>query len=82
MFRSRTIWEHALRGLLGFGMLAIALLYSSKLGWWTLLPLMGALVMFRGCPTCWTVGLFETVFNKNIGGSCVDGSCAVGPAKK
>ncbi len=76
MFKSRSVAMHLFRGVLGFGLLAIALLYSSKLGWWTLTPIAGALVSFRGCPTCWTVGLMETLLNRKMGALCADGSCA------
>jgi hypothetical protein len=78
MLGSRSVAVHIFRGFLGFGLLAVALLYSSQLGLWTLLPIAGALVSFRGCPMCWTVGLIETIFLKKTGpgaASCVHGSC-------
>jgi hypothetical protein len=41
-----------------------------------------ALLAFRGCPMCWTLGLVETVIARVQGrpskASCVEGSCAVG----
>jgi hypothetical protein len=76
MFNSRTVGMHLFRGVLGFGFVAIALLYSSKLGWWILAPIVGALVSFRGCPTCWTMGLMETLLNRKTGAFCADESCA------
>ena len=79
MFKSRSVVEHILRGVLGFGLLTVGLLYSSVLGWWTLAPLAGALVCFRGCPTCWTAGLVETILHRKTRGGCVDGSCAGDP---
>ena len=48
MFKSRTIFEHVVRGALGFGALAIALTYGPQWGWWAALPLLAALVFFRG----------------------------------
>ena len=48
MFNSRTIFEHLVRGALGFGALAIALNYGPHWGWWAALPLVAALVCFRG----------------------------------
>jgi len=83
-FGSRSVAAHVVRGLAGFAFLAVALGYASRLGWWTILPAVGALVMFRGCPMCWTAGLVETVLRrwKRTPGaesnSCVDGSCAGG----
>jgi len=65
---------HLLRGVLGFGLVAAALQYAQDIGWWVVLPALGALVCFRGCPMCWTFGLIETVISGKTG--CVDGSCA------
>jgi hypothetical protein len=75
MFKSRSVTGHLLRGVLGFGFAAIALLYAPVLGWWTLIPGLGALVCFRGCPTCWTAGLIEAVIHRKTGAACVAGSC-------
>ncbi len=80
-FGSRSVTMHLLRGLFGFALLGIALAFASQLGWWTILPVVAALVLFRGCPTCWTAGLIETVLRRRKKGgeqSCVDGSCAKG----
>ena len=77
MFKSGSVVEHILRGVLGFGLLGVGLLYSTALGWWTLAPLAGALVCFRGCPMCWTAGLVETVLHRKAG--CIDGSCGPDP---
>ncbi len=76
MFKSRSVALHLFRGALGFGLLAIALLYPSKLGWWALTLIAGALVSFRGCPMCWTVGLMETLLHRKTNAVCADGSCA------
>jgi hypothetical protein len=75
MFRSRSIAGQIIRGTLGFGFLAIALLYAQQLGWWTLVPAIGALVCFGGCPMCWIVGLIETVLDRKTHTNCGDGSC-------
>jgi hypothetical protein len=64
MFKSRSVVEHVIRGVLGFGLLSMGLLYSPVLGWWTLAALAGALVCFRGCPMCWTAGLVETIIQR------------------
>jgi hypothetical protein len=48
MLKSRTITGHFVRGVVGFGFLAILLVYGSTLGWWTLIPATGALLAFRG----------------------------------
>jgi hypothetical protein len=75
MFKSDSVIEHVVRGIVGFGLLGVGLLYSPVLGWWTLVPLAGALVCFRGCPMCWTAGLVETVLHRKAQQSCIDGSC-------
>jgi len=76
IFGSRTIVRHIARGLVGFGFLAIVVLYGQDLGWWALLPTAAALLFLRGCPMCWLVGLIETVLNRKSGTMCVGGSCA------
>ena len=48
VFKSRTIFEHVVRGALGFGALAVALTYGPQWGWWAALPLVAALIFFRG----------------------------------
>ena len=75
MFKSGSVVEHIIRGVLGFGLLAIGLMYSAVLGLWTLLLLAGALVCLRGCPLCWTAGLVETVLHPRAPKGCIDGSC-------
>ena len=75
MFRSRSVARHIARGVAGFGFLAVALHYASVLGWWTLAPAACALVCLRGCPMCWTLGLLETVMDRQTEIVCMNGSC-------
>jgi hypothetical protein len=75
MFKSGSIIEPIIRGILGFGLLALAFLYSTTLGWWTAVLLVAALVCFRGCPTCWTADLVETLLHRKVQKCCTDGSC-------
>ncbi len=70
MFKSGSFAGHLVRGILGFGLLAIALLYAPVLGWWTVAPVVVALVAFRGCPMCWIVGLVETVLQRKTRTAC------------
>jgi hypothetical protein len=60
MFASNTLFEHVLRGAVGIGALWVALAIAVPHPWGSLT--LGALVLlaFRGCPICWTIGLFET----------------------
>ncbi|MEO8155493.1 MAG: hypothetical protein ABI605_20690 [Rhizobacter sp.] len=78
MFASKTLTEHLLRGLLGIGLTAAGLRGAEMTAWaWLLLPL--GLLMFRGCPTCWTIGLIETIYmrltGRHLDKDCRDGSC-------
>ena len=60
MFASKTLTEHILRGLAGIGALWSAVAIAESHPWGSLA--LGALVLlaFRGCPICWSIGLFET----------------------
>jgi hypothetical protein len=59
MFGSTTIVGHIVRGLIGIGALAAAVVAPSP--YLSLVAIPVALVAFRGCPMCWTFGLVETV---------------------
>ena len=89
MFASQSLTQHLSRGALGLGALAFSV---QLLGQGSLMGMPAAvgllvfsLVMLRGCPTCWTIGLIQTIgtkfasknrveklFGKQV--SC-DGSC-------
>ena len=64
IFCSRTVTQHALRGAAGLLLLTWALSYVA------LHPILAtgaavlALVAWRGCPMCWTIGLLETVVRR------------------
>jgi hypothetical protein len=60
VFASDTFVEHVLRGAIGIGALWIAVAIAATHPWGSLA--LGGLVLlaFRGCPICWTIGLFET----------------------
>ena len=61
IFASHTLVEHLLRGVLGVGALALAIEVADQ----PLLSLLlgvAMLVAFKGCPICWTIGLFETAY--------------------
>ena len=55
MFASRTVAGHLMRGVIGAALIAWALSHQSSD------PGFAALVAMRGCPLCWTMGLFETI---------------------
>jgi hypothetical protein len=60
MFASNTLSEHILRGTIGLGALWIAVAITEGHPWGSLALGAVVLVAFRGCPICWTIGLFET----------------------
>ena len=65
MFASTTFAEHILRGLTGLVAIAAAIWLGHVSGTAALVGSVGlgliALVALRGCPICWTTGLFEMV---------------------
>jgi hypothetical protein len=93
MFASKTLTEHFVRGAGGMGALvgAAAVAPAHPLLALALVPL--ALVLLRGCPMCWTMGLVQTIAAKlpkrsaklrwvrggSLPGACLDGSCARKP---
>jgi hypothetical protein len=64
MFGSRSLGVHILRGVVGAAAFALALRGYYVVGWPALLLLPVALLMWKGCPTCWTAGLFETIAHR------------------
>ena len=83
MFASRSLPEHLLRGLVGLGAFVAAVSLAPGQPWLALLLLPLGGVALRGCPSCWLVGLVQTLaprFGK--AGACVDGRCAARPPAK
>ncbi len=72
LFASGTLLEHLARGVAGFSALVVALALGQPGNAWPLVLLAlllggAALFAFRGCPVCWTIGLFETVKGARAG---------------
>ena len=61
MFCSTSITIHLLRGLAAMALLLGALLFVSLPWPVRLTGAVLALVLMWGCPTCWLVGLIETI---------------------
>lgn len=68
---------HLFRGGVGFGLLfgSIALLRVVGVPALVLAP--AGLVVLRGCPTCWAIGLVEMISRGRVTRACTDGSCRV-----
>lgn len=76
-FASVSVPRHLLRGVLGFGLIIGSIVLVPVAGPATLLAAPLGLVAFRGCPTCWAVGLVQTISRGRLERACVDGSCAL-----
>jgi hypothetical protein len=66
MFASNTLSEHILRGAIGIAALGYALAIAETHPWGSLASGALALLAFRGCPICWTIGLFETARQQSM----------------
>lgn len=64
MFCSTSVSVHLLRGAAAIGLIFAAFYLSSYGFIWSALAGLGAIVLLRGCPMCWLVGLFETMQRK------------------
>jgi len=64
VFASASLSGHLVRGAVAFALMAWAFQMHTDHPILALLGGAGALIAFRGCPMCWTVGLFETLVQK------------------
>jgi len=80
MFPSRSLAVHLARGAVGFAALAGAFALLGSHGGWSIALLALAVLALGGCPSCWTIGLIQTVSAKLRGRPapdvCIDGGCA------
>lgn len=74
-FASRSVPVHLARGLLGFGLIAASIALIPAVGPAALLLLPAGVVALRGCPTCWLIGLAQTVSRGRIERQCAQGRC-------
>ena len=56
--------RHLLRGVVAAGLIALALKTNHELPMLAVIAGIGAIIKLRGCPMCWTIGLFETLRGK------------------
>lgn len=76
-FASTSVPRHLARGAIGFGLIIGSIALVPVLGPVTLLAAPLALVAFRGCPTCWMVGLAQTISRGRLERQCADGVCTL-----
>ncbi len=74
-FASSSVSRHLVRGLVGFGPLIAAIVLVPVVGPVSLLLVAVAVPAFRGCPTCWLIGLAQTVSRGRLRRSCSGGVC-------
>ncbi|AJF69536.1 hypothetical protein SVTN_04250 [Streptomyces vietnamensis] len=80
-FASKSVPRHLARGVIGFGLIIGSIALVPVAGPAALLAAPLALVAFRGCPTCWMVGLAQTVSRGRLERRCVDGVCTLTKAQ-
>jgi hypothetical protein len=77
MFGSKTLTEHFARGVIGMGAFAAAVFWTPHQPWLALAALPIGFVALRGCPTCWLLGLAQTVAPRSTRvEACVNSGCA------
>ncbi len=76
-FASTSVPRHLARGAIGFGLIVGSLALMPVAGPATLLAAPLALIAFRGCPTCWMVGLAQTISRGRLERQCGDGVCTL-----
>jgi hypothetical protein len=69
--------RHLARGAVGFGLIGSALALTTSVGPASLLLFVPGMVSLRGCPTCWIVGLIETVSAGRLERTCTDAGCTL-----
>lgn len=74
-FASSSVPRHLVRGAIGFGALIGSFALMPILGFVSLLLLPVGVVSLRGCPTCWAIGLMQTISRGRLRRSCENGSC-------
>ncbi|MCT4356453.1 hypothetical protein M5362_25315 [Streptomyces sp. Je 1-79] len=79
-FASASVPRHLLRGALGFGLIIGAIALVPVAGPAVLLAAPLGLVALRGCPTCWAIGLAQTVSRGRLRRTCEDGVCTLSKA--
>ncbi|MGW8768202.1 hypothetical protein ACWGN5_37645 [Streptomyces sp. NPDC055815] len=76
-FASKSVPRHLARGVIGFGLIIGSIAMVPVAGPATLLAAPLALIAFKGCPTCWMVGLVQTISRGRLERECVDGVCTL-----
>ncbi|MFD0369240.1 MULTISPECIES: hypothetical protein [unclassified Streptomyces] len=76
-FASKSVPRHLARGVIGFGLIIGSIAMVPVAGPAVLLAAPLSLIAFKGCPTCWMVGLAQTISRGRLERQCVDGVCTI-----
>jgi hypothetical protein len=74
---SKSVAHHLARGAFGFGLIGLAIALTTRVGPASLLLAPLGLVALGGCPTCWIVGLVQTVSAGRLERSCTGANCTL-----
>ena len=74
---SKSVAHHLARGALGFGLIGLAIALTTRIGPAALLLALLGLVALRGCPTCWCVGLVQTISAGRLKRNCTGTNCTL-----
>ena len=74
---SKSVARHLARGVLGFGLIGLAIALTTSVGPAALLLAPLGLVALGGCPTCWIVGLVQTISAGRLERSCTGANCTL-----
>lgn len=77
IFASNSVPRHLIRGVLGFGLIGSAFALTASVGPAGLLLFAPGLLVLRGCPMCWTIGLIATISAGGCERSCTVERCAL-----
>jgi hypothetical protein len=78
---SGSVARHLTRGALGFGLIGAAIALTTSVGPTALLLAPFGLVALRGCPTCWCVGLVQTISAGRLERGCTGTDCTLQRSK-
>jgi hypothetical protein len=82
VFASGSLARHLARGAIGFGLVGCAFALTSQTGPISLLLAPLGLIALRGCPTCWIIGLIQTISAGRLERSCGDEGCGLHTSKE
>jgi hypothetical protein len=79
---SASLTRHLRRGAIGFGLIGAALALAPSVGPASLLLVLPGMAALRGCPTCWLVGLIQTISAGRLRGVCTERGCELRTAPR